>query len=67
MRLWIIAAVCTLAGLVIGALTPVGPAFAQLFQPAAVNGCIYFSSAPTLSNRQQNTFRCDSNGRLVTG
>lgn len=53
----------------IGGLTlgSAGLALAQaLVAPAAVNGCVYNSTAPTLSNRQQTVFECDVNGKLIT-
>ena len=35
-------------------------------QPAAVNGCVYNSSPPTLSDGQQGVFQCDASGNLKT-
>jgi hypothetical protein len=67
MRLAALAALCLLIGFVVGSVSPIGVAFAQIFSPAAVNGCIYFSTPPTLANRQQNVFQCDVNGKLITG
>lgn len=67
MKLALLASFCLVLGFVAGSLSPVGMAFAQIFSPAAVNGCIYFSSPPTLSDRQQNVFQCDVNGKLITG
>lgn len=67
MKLALLASICLALGFVAGSLSPVGVAFAQIFSPAAVNGCIYFSSPPTLANRQQNVFQCDVNGKLITG
>jgi hypothetical protein len=43
-----------------------GAAPAQTQTPAAVNGCIYYSSLPTLANGQRNSFLCDVNGKLLT-
>jgi hypothetical protein len=43
-----------------------GAAPAQTQTPAAVNGCIYYSSLPTLVNGQRNSFLCDVNGKLLT-
>lgn len=43
-----------------------GAAPAQTQSPAAVNGCIYYSSLPTLANGQRNSFLCDVNGKLLT-
>lgn len=67
MKLLILAVVCLISGFTIGSLSPVGQAFAQLMSPAAVNGCIYYSTPPTLANRQQNVLQCDVNGKLITG
>lgn len=54
-------------GFVIGSMSPIGKAVAQLVQgPAQINGCIYLSSPPTLTNGQQTTFLCDSHGSLLT-
>lgn len=44
----------------------VGTAPAQTQTPASVNGCIYYSSLPTLVNGQRNSFLCDVNGKLLT-
>ena len=34
--------------------------------PAAINGCVYLSSPPTLTNGQTSPFQCDVNGKLLT-
>lgn len=58
-------ALAFILGLVIGSA---GLALAQTaLQPAAINGCIYNSSLPTLTNRQSTVFHCDSSGKLLTG
>lgn len=67
MKLVALALVCLSLGFAVGSLSPIGQAFAQLMAPAAVNGCIYYSTPPTLANRQQNVFLCDSTGKLITG
>jgi hypothetical protein len=67
MKLVALALICLSLGFAVGSLSPIGNAFAQLMSPAAVNGCIYFSTPPTLANRQQNVFQCDVNGKLITG
>ena len=56
--------VAFVSGLIVGS---VGIALAAgAISPAAVNGCVYNSTAPTLSNRQQTVFECDVNGKLIT-
>lgn len=52
-------------GFILGSLTPVGRALAAYISPAAINGCTYFASPPTLTDRQQTKFQCDVNGRLL--
>ena len=32
--------------------------------PAAINGCIYLASPPTLTDKQSTSFTCDSTGKL---
>ncbi len=32
--------------------------------PGAINGCIFYASAFTLSDGQRTAFLCDTNGRL---
>jgi hypothetical protein len=34
-------------------------------QPNAVNGCIYNSTLPTLSNLQRGVFQCDNRARMM--
>lgn len=34
-------------------------------QPAQINGCVYASSLPILSNNQSVQFQCDVNGQLL--
>lgn len=41
-------------------------AHAQQTGPAAVNGCIYNSAAPVLTNGQSRVFQCDANANLKT-
>lgn len=41
------------------------PALAQQTTPAQVNGCIYNSSLPILTNGQSSVFQCDVNGKLL--
>lgn len=52
----ILAASIILAGVAIGV--------AQVSTPAAVNGCVYNSSPPTLTDKQTAPFSCDSTGKL---
>ena len=44
-----------------------GLAFAQAFAPAAINGCVVLTAAPTYTNLQQVQFTCDASGKLRTG
>mgnify|MGYP006355459973 CR=1 FL=1 len=67
MKLAGLALLCLTLGFAAGSLSPIGAAFAQLMSPAAVNGCSYYSTPPTLANRQQNVLQCDVNGKLITG
>jgi hypothetical protein len=64
MKTWIAALALVAIGFVAGSLTPVGKVFAQIFSPAAVNGCIYNASGFTLFNKQSAAFSCDANGNL---
>lgn len=51
-------------GLIFGIMATA--AVAQLVQsPSQINGCVYNSSPPTLSNLQQSQFQCDSSGKLL--
>lgn len=52
----ILAASIILAGIAVG--------IAQVSTPAAVNGCVYNSSPPSLTDRQTVPFSCDSTGKL---
>lgn len=52
----ILAAAIIIVGIAIG--------FAQVTAPAAVNGCVYYSTPPTLTNGQTYPFTCDSGGKL---
>ncbi len=52
----IIAGGIILAGIAYGVAQPSGP--------AAINGCVFLSSPPTLTNGQQTVFTCDSTGKL---
>lgn len=52
----ILAASIILAGVAIG--------IAQVSTPAAVNGCVYNVTPPTLTDRQTAPFSCDSTGKL---
>jgi hypothetical protein len=45
-----------LAGVAIGV--------AQQLSPANVNGCIYFATPGTLTDRQSTVLTCDSTGKL---
>lgn len=49
---------------VIAALLGLGAAYAQQTSPATVNGGIYNSTPPTLSNLQRGVFQLDANGNL---
>lgn len=40
---------------------------AQPTTPTELPGCVYTTAAPTLANRQITVFRCDVNGKLITG
>ena len=66
MRRVILALACLSVGFGVGSLSPIGRAFAALVSPAAVNGCLYQSSAPTLATGQTYVFQCDVNGKLIT-
>lgn len=41
-------------------------AVAQKTAPDEIPGCIYNSTAPSLSNFQASPLQCDTNGRLLT-
>ena len=45
------------------AVAGIGFAMAQQ-SPSAVQGCIYYASPPTLTDKQQAVFTCDSTGKL---
>ncbi len=47
------------------ALLGITVAVAQQKSPDAVNGCVYNSSPPTLTDKQTTPFQCDSAGRLL--
>jgi hypothetical protein len=53
---WIIA-----LGLILGGIAV---SIAQQTAPAAVNGCIYYATPPTLTDGQSFVFTCDSSGKL---
>ncbi len=53
-------------GFTVGSVSAVGRSFAQLVSPAAVNGCVYLSTPPSLSDKQTVAFQCDSSGKLIT-
>lgn len=65
MKRLVFASACILTGFGLGSLTPVGRALAALVTPAAINGCTYLASPPTLADRQTIKFQCDVNGRLL--
>ena len=50
---------------VLAALLFATPVYAQQTSPAQVNGCVYNSSLPTLTNGQSSVFQCDVNGKLL--
>lgn len=52
----IIAGGLILAGVAVG--------IAQPSSPAAINGCVYLQSPPTLTDKQSAPFTCDSAGKL---
>lgn len=52
-----------LAGLLL--LCGLGLAQAQSNTPAQINGCVYVTLLPTLTNGQQSVFHCDSSGQLL--
>lgn len=46
-------------------LSGLGLVEAQSNTPANINGCIYLTQLPTLTNGQQSVFHCDSSGQLL--
>ena len=46
------------------AVAGIGFGYAQVSTPSAINGCVYNSSPPTLTNKQTAPFSCDSTGKL---
>jgi hypothetical protein len=49
------------AGMVLGG---VAVSMAQQASPAAINGCVYLATPPTLTNGQSTVFTCSSTGQL---
>lgn len=42
----------------------IGYGWTQQTAPAQINGCVYFSTPPSLTNGQSSAFTCDSTGKL---
>lgn len=49
----------------VAGLIGVTVAIAQQSSPAAVNGCVYNATPPTLTDKQSTVFQCDVNGKLL--